>query len=55
MHLYPLKSFASLFEPAKATSSIILPLSVSPLVRNAIDLGNRSNDFPETWHEVEGQ
>ena len=43
---------------SEATCSIISPLSVSryvrPYVRNAIDLGNRSKDFPETWHEVGG-
>ena len=32
---------------------MISPLCVRPFVRSSrIDLGNRTKDFPETWHEV---
>ena len=41
-------------EPAKATDSVISPLSVRPFVVR-FDLRNRSNDFSETWHGVGGQ
>ena len=41
-------------EPAKATGSIISPFFAS-VRASRIDLGNRSNDFSETWHEVGGQ
>ena len=42
-------------EPAKATGSnniTLVSTSVRPCVRHGIDLGNRSKDFSETWHEV---